>query len=295
MYSLNVSLNNQELDVVGVDVIDPSDLFKSLMVAKTIDDEVYHLHLMGRGNDEAGKKESTFVGPWGGNGGSPWDDGNYGGVRKISIIHGSCIDSISVVYDKDGKPVAAPKRGGVGRSPLTEIKLQYPNEFLISVSGHYGVFHSGNQVIRSLTFKSTRRTFGPYGVQEGKPFSFSTDGAQIVGFKGRSGSYLDAVGFKLSKSIIQLKDHDSLEWVSGHYAPVVTDGPPVIKSLTFKSKNSKEPFGPYGQERGTPFSFRAPNGAKILGFKGRSQNHLNAIGFHLSKVPLINRMKNTLL
>ncbi|KAH7859141.1 hypothetical protein Vadar_032103 [Vaccinium darrowii] len=88
---------------------------------------------------------------------------------------------------------------------------------------------------------------------------------------GRSGSHLDAVGFHLSKSTIELKHPEFLEYVSGHYAPVVTGGPLVIRSLTFKSNNkSKQPFGPYGEERGTPFSFRVPDGAKILGFKPRS-------------------------
>ncbi|XP_058192576.1 jacalin-related lectin 19 [Rhododendron vialii] len=155
---------------------------------------------MDGGNDQAGKKMSIVVGPWGGNGGSYWDDGNYSGVREISLVYGRCIDSIRVVYNKNGKPVAADKHGGIGGSRTADIKLQYPEEFLTSVSGHYcPVVHGGSPVIRSITFKSNRRTFGPYGVEEGTPFSFSADGAQIMGFKGRSGWYLDAVGFHLSK------------------------------------------------------------------------------------------------
>lgn len=83
---------------------------------------------------------------------------------------------------------------------MIQIKLQYPEEFLVSVSGHYSpVVHGGSPVIRSLTFKSNRRMYGPYGVEEGMPFTFSMDGGQVVGFKGRSGWYLDAIGFYLSK------------------------------------------------------------------------------------------------
>ncbi|KAG5523507.1 hypothetical protein RHGRI_035347 [Rhododendron griersonianum] len=131
------------------------------------------------------------VGPWGGNGGSYWDDGNYSGVREISLIYGLCIDSIRVVYDENGKPVLANKHGCTGGSRMAEIKLQYPEEFLTSVSGHYcSPFPFFNTVIRSITFKSNWRTFGPYGVEEGTPFSISADGAQIVGFKGRSGCLL---------------------------------------------------------------------------------------------------------
>jgi hypothetical protein len=54
-------------------------------------------------------------------------------------------------------------------------------------------------VIRSLAFSSNKRTFGPFGVEEGTPFTLSMDGASIVGFKGRGGWYLDAIGFRLSR------------------------------------------------------------------------------------------------
>ncbi|XAR49965.1 hypothetical protein NMG60_11004157 [Bertholletia excelsa] len=147
-----------------------------------------------------GKKMGIVVGPWGGSGGTYWDDGSFSGVREITLVYDRCIDSIRVVYDKNGKPFAAEKHGGVGGSHEAEIKLQYPEEFLTSVSGHYcPVVYGGGPVVRSLTLKSNRRTYGPYGAEEGIPFSFSTDGCKIVGFKGRSGWYLDAVGFHLSR------------------------------------------------------------------------------------------------
>lgn len=140
------------------------------------------------------------VGPWGGHGGSAWDDGSYSGVREIILVHARCIDSIQIVYDKNGKPFAAEKHGGVGGSKTTKINLQYPEEFLTSVSGYISqVVHGGTPVIRSLTFKSNRRTFGPYGIEEGTPFSVPIEGGQIVGFKGRSDWYLDAIGFHLSR------------------------------------------------------------------------------------------------
>lgn len=54
-------------------------------------------------------------------------------------------------------------------------------------------------MIRSLTFKSNRRIFGPFGVEEGTPFTFSVDGGVIVGFQGRGGWYVDSIGFRLSR------------------------------------------------------------------------------------------------
>ncbi|KAK3426712.1 jacalin-related lectin 19 isoform X1 [Eucalyptus grandis] len=146
------------------------------------------------------KKKSIEVGPWGGNGGISWDDGSYHGVREITLVFGHCIDSICAVYDKNGKPVAAEKHGGHGGDQSAEIKLQFPDEYLVSVSGyHCPVVHGGSPVIRSLTFKSNKRTFGPFGMEHGTPFSFPSDG-RIVGFKGRSGWYLDSIGFHVSRA-----------------------------------------------------------------------------------------------
>lgn len=59
--------------------------------------------------------------------------------------------------------------------------------------------HGGSPVIRSLTFRSNRRTFGPFGVEEGTPFSLPMEGGQIVGFKGKCGWYVDAIGFHIAK------------------------------------------------------------------------------------------------
>ena len=83
---------------------------------------------------------------------------------------------------------------------LMQIKLQLPDEYLVGVSGHYGpVINSGTPVITSITFTSNKRTFGPYGVESGTPFVFSSDGAEkIVGFKGRSGWFLDEIGLYLA-------------------------------------------------------------------------------------------------
>ncbi|XP_010924946.1 jacalin-related lectin 19 isoform X2 [Elaeis guineensis] len=146
-----------------------------------------------------GSSKTVKVGPWGGHGGNPWDDGSYNGVREITLVYDRCIDSIRVLYDKNGKPVLAEKHGGNGGNLTVQVKLHYPEEFLTCVSGHYSpVVHGGSPVIRSLTFKSNQRAFGPFGVEEGTPFTFPMDGGMIVGFSGRGGWYLDAIGLCLS-------------------------------------------------------------------------------------------------
>ncbi|MFS7974424.1 putative jacalin-like lectin domain-containing protein [Helianthus anomalus] len=151
---------------------------------------------------------SILLGPWGGNGGDEWDDGVHIGVREITLIYGSCIDSIRVTYDNYGKPfwlknmVASVEPNRLRYhtfSLILHIKLQFQNGILVSVSGHYcPVVYGGSPVIRSLTFKSNKRTFGPFGIEEGILFNFFTNGGHIVGFNGKSRWFLDSLGFYLS-------------------------------------------------------------------------------------------------
>ncbi|XP_019198333.1 PREDICTED: jacalin-related lectin 19-like [Ipomoea nil] len=143
-------------------------------------------------------KRRIEIGPWGGHGGSAWDDGSHDGIREISLVYGRCIDSIRVVYDRNGRPFTAEKQGGNGGDKTGEVKLQFPEEYLTSISGYYGP-QRGSLVIRSLTFKSNQRTFGPFGLEEGTPFSLPMEGGKIVGFKGRSGWYVDSIGCYIAR------------------------------------------------------------------------------------------------
>jgi hypothetical protein len=76
-----------------------------------------------------------------------------------------------------------------------QVKLDYPDEFLTSIHGHYGcLIEWGPVFVRSLTFESNRKTYGPFGTEQGTYFSFPMAGGKIVGFHGKSGWYLDAIG-----------------------------------------------------------------------------------------------------
>ena len=72
--------------------------------------------------------------------------------------------------------------------------LNWPEEYLTSISGTVADLWQ-HIVIHSLSFKTNKGTeYGPYGVVTGQPFSYSTEGGVIVGFHGRSGTLLDAIG-----------------------------------------------------------------------------------------------------
>jgi hypothetical protein len=64
------------------------------------------------------------VGPWGGTGGYPWDDGVYSTIRQIVITHGAAIDSIRIEYDLKGRSVWSETHGGTdGGSDTDKVLL----------------------------------------------------------------------------------------------------------------------------------------------------------------------------
>uniref|UniRef100_A0A0A9ADE6 Jacalin-type lectin domain-containing protein n=1 Tax=Arundo donax TaxID=35708 RepID=A0A0A9ADE6_ARUDO len=144
------------------------------------------------------------VGPWGGSGGSPWDDGAHRGVRSITVTYGRFLESMRVEYvDWNGRPVLGEKHGGgTARSRSHKIELDFPYEFVTGVSGSYRAAHGGSPpVVRSLTFATSRgKEHGPLGDADadGVPFSYPMEGGVVVGFTGRSGWHLDAVGLHVA-------------------------------------------------------------------------------------------------
>lgn len=152
---------------------------------------------------EDSDKKPIAVGPWGGQNGTRWDDGVHTTVRQLVIAHGAGIDSIQIEYDNKGGSCWSEKHGGNGGTKFDQVKLDYPDEFLTSVHGHYGATNDrGSVFVRSLTFQSNRKTYGPFGVEQGTYFSFPMTGGKIVGFHGRCGWYLDAIGIYL-KSVVK--------------------------------------------------------------------------------------------
>ncbi|XP_024029287.1 agglutinin alpha chain [Morus notabilis] len=144
------------------------------------------------------KSQTIVVGNWGGPGGTGWDDGSYTGIREIDLSHKDAIGSLSVIYDVNGTHFPGPKHIVPGAYTKEKIVLQFPQEFIVSVSGYTGSLPGHPVVVRSLTIKTNKRTLGPYGVEQGTPFSFPIANGLIVGFKGSSGDLLDSIGFHLS-------------------------------------------------------------------------------------------------
>lgn len=79
-----------------------------------------------------------------------------------------------------------------------QIQLS-PGEYLTNISGTIRK-HKGVEVVGSLQFHTNLTTYGAFGKPEGTSFGIAMRGAEIVGFNGRSGNYLDSIGIFVKHS-----------------------------------------------------------------------------------------------
>ncbi|OAY75751.1 Salt stress-induced protein [Ananas comosus] len=136
------------------------------------------------------------LGLWGGNEGTLHDiDGHPTRLTKIVIRSAHAIDALQFDYVEDGKTFAAGQWGGNGGNSDT-IEFQ-PGEYLIAIKGTTGPLAGVANLVRSLTFISNMRTYGPFGLEHGTPFSVPVASGRIVAFYGRFGSLVDAFGIYL--------------------------------------------------------------------------------------------------
>ena len=72
--------------------------------------------------------------------------------------------------------------------------FDYPFELLTHISGYYGsTILRGPTIVKSITFHTTKRSYGPFGDQQGFSFSSGANGI-VVGFHGRKGYFVNSIG-----------------------------------------------------------------------------------------------------
>ncbi|PHT28375.1 hypothetical protein CQW23_32054 [Capsicum baccatum] len=149
------------------------------------------------------EEDSILVEAWGGNGGDEWSYKLKSPIKEILINHGQIIDSITFrTINNEQNIIDSPRFGGNGgRRDKVTIEAA-PLEYLRGIKGTYGNY-GGKMVIKSLSFVTNgKNIYGPFGNKGGDGIPFSLvmkEGGAIVGFHGRCGSYLDAVGVYLQK------------------------------------------------------------------------------------------------
>ncbi|KQJ95910.1 horcolin isoform X1 [Brachypodium distachyon] len=137
------------------------------------------------------------IGPWGGPGG---DEQNVqvmpGRLASVTIHSGDTIDAISFTYiGTDYVPYSA---GPWGRTLNTESTITLdPTDYVTGISGTFGTAFDNDRVVTSLKISTFKEKDGSktYGKPNGTPFHIPVrDGGRVVGFFGRSGDMLDAIG-----------------------------------------------------------------------------------------------------
>ncbi|KAK3411891.1 hypothetical protein EUGRSUZ_I00644 [Eucalyptus grandis] len=140
------------------------------------------------------------IGPFGGLGGCAWDDGKFSGVREIEVMYDDVIRYIMFLYDKSGERVCSAMHGGPtgkDKSKVTWVRLDFPQEYLTSISGYKredGDGNIDNAIVQSLTFYSSRGRHGPFGKETGTYFWYPSTRSKIIGFHGRCRETLHAIG-----------------------------------------------------------------------------------------------------
>ncbi|KAK1574899.1 hypothetical protein Q3G72_000873 [Acer saccharum] len=88
-------------------------------------------------NSKQDYQSSIKVGPWGGVGGAPWNYMANGGIVEITINHEGIINSLSFKSVCANKEEKCSRNFGLKRGKTTKISIDWPEEYLTSISGTY--------------------------------------------------------------------------------------------------------------------------------------------------------------
>lgn len=134
----------------------------------------------------------------GGGGGSVFADRDIPAGARITEVRvraGDWIDSVQAVYTlSDGRTVEGTRHGGTG-GKVNSFRLDR-DEYITGISGR------GGERIDSLCIQTNKRTSQVFGGRGGSQ-EYRIDvpaGNQAVGFTGRSGKYLEAIGLIFAKA-----------------------------------------------------------------------------------------------
>jgi len=137
-------------------------------------------------------QETTQTDVQGGSGGTSFAETmiqSGGRIVELHVYSADWIDAIQIWYEMpDGRIIFGQRYGGPNGKE-TVFRLD-SNEYITGISGRYGDY------LDSITVKTNKRTSPRFGGAGGKR-DYRLDvaqGSQTVGFVGRSGQYIDAIG-----------------------------------------------------------------------------------------------------
>lgn len=97
----------------------------------------------------------------------------------------------------------------------------------------------GPNTVRSLTFHTTKRKYGPYGDEEGTFFSSYMAEGMVIGFHGRSGWYIHGIGVHVLEGKLSLPQAPG-DYANGHIDMQALDNPRLSNKLVSKRRGIEE-------------------------------------------------------
>jgi hypothetical protein len=128
----------------------------------------------------------------GGTGGGEFTDRYIGDTSRVLVIrvsHGRVIEGIQVVYQMSGGATDELTMHGGAGGPFGFFRLDH-EEYITGIRGRYGDFVDSLQI---RTNKQRTTHFGGNGGTADYVYE-APEGTEIVGFCGRSGDVIDAIG-----------------------------------------------------------------------------------------------------
>ena len=137
-----------------------------------------------------------LCGASGGRGGHLFDDGasisDNLEISKVIVWYGQLVDAIQVIYrdrTTGNEVLQGRKHGGSeGRPYPFELKR---GEYIVGVTGRHGEMIDSIQFVTNTGTRSI--VMGGSG-GDTEFYYYTPSGIEIIGFRGRSGQYIDAIG-----------------------------------------------------------------------------------------------------
>jgi hypothetical protein len=227
----------------------------------------------------------------GGSGGTAFADvevPNNARILQVSVFFGRLIDAVQMQYMlPNGQIMMGRRHGGPGGQE--RIFRIDSDEFITGISGRY------DQQIDSIQFHTNKRSSEIYGGTGGRQdFALNVaDGYQAIGFVGRSGTYLDAVGLAyIPQRILQMQKtslaggtggkqfEDSAIPINSRISEVRIRSGKMIDSIqAVYTLNNGTLFeaSAHGGNGGKLDIFRLDADEYIIGISGRSGNMLDSL------------------
>ncbi|CAL9120041.1 unnamed protein product [Musa acuminata var. zebrina] len=137
-------------------------------------------------------------GPWGGNGGKTWDIGQADHISNVKIHYIDAVFAFDFTFTVDG--VTKTIHVGGDAPQYNEIILE-EDEYFTSISGYFHALsnYQGHAIVMLLTLDTNKGASISVGNKIGSSFALTLEeGSKILGFFGRAGTAIDAIGIRCS-------------------------------------------------------------------------------------------------